>query len=157
MVILTVIKEELLACKIAFGIGPDTRENRRVGGYRCWHTTVADSEGASIAVVLSMVGEARNVPCANACERLLASYDARLCILVGIAAGLKTKVKAGDCVAASYVLDYEGARRETEDRKRPRPFPVNPLVRHDLDYFDPASEGWHEDLRACLATVASRP
>jgi nucleoside phosphorylase len=151
--IITVIKEELTAAKIAFGIEEDKAEDKRVHGFRYWEATACDASGRNLRVVLTMVGEARNLPCAIACARLFDAYKVGACILVGIAAGLAGKVSLGDVVAAKLVLDYEGARMEPKGpAKRPQPYPLETGISRDLVHFDPKRE-WQTHFAQCLSRL----
>jgi nucleoside phosphorylase len=146
--IITVIQEELIAAKIAFGIDLERKENRIENGLRFWETTAMnESSQEDLKVVLTMIGKAGNVECAVACSRLFQTYEVGLCVLVGIAAGLKTKVNFGDVVSAELVLDYEGARLEPEGaKKRPTAYPLQKAIERDMNYFNPRFRGWHEEF-----------
>lgn len=148
--IITIIPEELRAAKVAFGVDLTKNEDRRGNGLRFWETvTQNNASREDLNVVISMIGKARNVECAVACSRVFQTYDVGLCVLVGIAAGLKTKVKLGDIVAAELVLDYEGARAEPDGlKKRPVPYPLNKVIERDMNYFEPKFKGWYEDFKA---------
>ena len=153
--IVTVIKEELLATQLVFGIDPERREDREVNGLRYWEVQLpSDVTQHDQKVVVTMVGEARNVPCAIACDRLFNTYQVDAAILVGIAAGLKTKVSHGDVVAADLVLDYEGARLEPDTaKKRPTPYPLETRIFRNLHHFAPIRQGWHDALQPMLARL----
>jgi nucleoside phosphorylase len=150
--IVTIIPEELKAAKIAFGIDTNRLEDRRERGLRFWNTTIQNkSSREDLSIILTMVGKARNVECAVACSRVFQTYDVGLCVLVGIAAGLKSKVKIGDVVSPDLVLDYEGARIEQDGlKKRPLPFPLNKIIERDLNYFEPKFGSWYRDFSECV-------
>ena len=140
--VVTVIHEELDATKIAFGILRD-HEDRRVHGYRFWRTKIPTSRGKDLRVVVTMVCESRNLPCALACERLFSAYDVDTCVLVGIAAGIPDKVGLGDVITAKSIIDYEGARLEPGAKKiRPQQYQLDPVISRDLMFFRPRDE-WH--------------
>jgi len=146
--ILTAIPPELIATKIAFNIPLEIQEDEYVNGLRFWETPLTDSTGGQLDIVLTMIGESGNVSCAAACDRLFNTYDVGLCILVGVAAGLKGKVKLGDVVAADIVLDYENARLESDGaKKRPRQFSPGVQIARDLEYFNPQQHNWYDILR----------
>jgi nucleoside phosphorylase len=137
----------LVAAKIALGIHLEKQEDQHVNGLRFWETLLNDSTGHPVDVVLTMIGESGNVSCAAACDRLFNTYDVGLCILIGIAAGLKNKVKLGDVVAADIVLDYENARLEPDGaKKRPRQFSPDTQIGRDLEYFNPRQHDWYDVL-----------
>lgn len=147
LAIVTIKKPELLASKLAFDIVPiDKKEDKEDKGYRYWETEVPckglDRPGK---VVITMVAQDRNVNCANACHVLFNNYDVKICILVGIGAGLKSKVKIGDIVASESVWDYEGARLEVEGpKKRPDVDNMTRYMSRDIQYFSPKISGWEE-------------
>jgi len=155
--IITILPEELKAAKIAFGIDANRREDRREGGLRFWSTTIQNkSSREDLSIILTMVGKARNVECAVACSRVFQTYDVGLCVLVGIAAGLESKVKIGDVVAPDLVLDYEGARIEPDgSKKRPLPFPLNKIIERDMNYFEPKFGSWYEDFAEGFGTLGA--
>jgi nucleoside phosphorylase len=146
--IITILPEELKATKIAFGIDATRSEDRRERGLRFWNTIIQNgSSREDLKVILTMVGKARNVECAVACSRVFQTFDVGLCVLVGIAAGLESKVKIGDVVAPDLVLDYEGARVESDGpKKRPLPYPLNKIIERDMNYFEPKFGSWYKDF-----------
>ena len=155
--IVTIIKEELAAAKIAFGIKKEM-EDQLVHRFRYWNGTAKDASGKDLRVVVTMVGESRNVPCASACERLFGAYNVGVCILVGIAAGLEDKVALGDVVAAKLVLDYEGARLERKARRiRPQSYPLDPGISRDLFHFSLRLSGTNALSSACRVLSKSKP
>jgi nucleoside phosphorylase len=155
VIIITVLQEELRAVQAAFDISPNTIENRSVDGLRFWETRVANEYiNRDLNVVITMIGQSRNVECAATCSKIFTVYNADLCVLVGIAAGVKDKVKLGDVVVAEEVLDYEGARRETGgDKKRPKPYSLEIEIRRHLGFFNPLQRNWHELLKESLQNI----
>ena len=153
--IITVVPRELTAAKLAFSIPENRREDRYVNGLRYWETAFPSAgSGKELKVVVTMVGEARTLPCAVACGRLFGTYDVGTCILVGIAAGLKEKVKLGDVVAADTILDYEGQRlEEGGPKKRPVSYLLDPQIARDLAHFEPKKHGWMELMGPKLTTL----
>jgi nucleoside phosphorylase len=146
--IVTVKKPELLAAKLAFGIGDTDWENDNLNGLRCWKAVVQTGRNQDdLEVLVTMVGEEGNVSCAAACGRLFSAYDVGLSILTGIAAGVEKKVGLGDVVAANIVLDYEGARLEPGGpARRPKQFGLDVKIGRDLEFFEPQKFGWHEQF-----------
>lgn len=157
--VITVVPPELDAVKIAFGIGFSAKEDNNINGLRFWNTSVEMQEPRTdLSVVLTMIGEAGNVSCAAACDRLFNSYDADLCILVGIAAGLKQKVDLGDVVAADIILDYEKARLEEDgSKKRPVQYSSPLPIARDMNYFSPERFGWRKALERCMPMIQAIP
>ena len=151
--IVTVIPEELLAAKIALSIDPNTNENEYSNGLRFWETSLLCKGDKEIRVILTMVGEARTMPCAIACSRLFHVYAVNCSILVGVAAGLKGKVDLGDVIASDHVIDYEGQRLDpTGPKKRPTTYTPPPQIRRDLMYFSDR-EAWHRHLKESMITL----
>src|ERR1017187_2038872 len=149
----TVIEKELFAAKLALGIRLDSREDHNMNGLRIWKAQLRTANGEkSISIILTMIGEARNVPCAVACGRLFNMYHVGTAILVGIAAGLKGKVGLGDVVAAEdAVLDYEGQRLEEEGvKERPTVYRLGIAIKRDLEHYQPVRTKWHNNFVASL-------
>ena len=145
--IVTVIEAELLAAKLALGIDVVRRENVRSDGIRYWETSLEEAEG-ELKVALTMVGQARTLPCALHCTRVFDVYDVELCVLIGIAGGVKDKVAVGDVVVATeMVLDYEGQRLEEDGpQKRWTPYPLRGTIKRDIGHFNPARADWRTQL-----------
>jgi len=143
--ILTVKRRELDAARIALGISLTQEEDKfHPSGYRYWEVRrFGKRQRQDINFVLTMVGLDRRINCANACRTLFENYDVGICILVGIAAGVKDKVNLGDVIVAKAVWDYEGTRIEPEGPMK-RPDVLNPRLRllRDLEYYDPSQTGW---------------
>jgi len=112
--IITVVRPELRA--VLSSLGRNTADldlaDKRSDGFLYWFADVDRYHGPPLSVVVTLVGEPRNVPCAIAVEHVLGDYDVDLLMLVGIAAGPREKVKLGDAVAAERVYDYEHVRLE---------------------------------------------
>ena len=150
---IAILKEELVALKTALGISIDKAEDYSVRGMRCWRAQLTSSTQVDpINVVVTMVGAARTLECAAAMSTFFTHHMAGLCILVGIAAGLKKKTTIGDVVAAyDMVLDYEGQRLEPAGpKKRPKPYPLHPLIKRDLEYFSPVRTDWLSQFQSML-------
>lgn len=153
--IVTILREEVDAALAAFGVAHGTDESRNVRGLRFWALPPIDrGQRRPLHAVVMLVGEARTVPCAIACERLFSLYSVRACLLVGIAAGVKSRVQVGDVVAATQILDYEGQRLEPGGAKRrPLSYPVGLEMRRDLSSFSPRA-AWISCFRECLESLA---
>jgi nucleoside phosphorylase len=141
--VVTVIQEELEATKIIFGLGLNVRETRASNTLRYYETEVSNEIGEGLKVVITMVGEPHNTPCASACAELFQHYDPKLCVLVGIAAGLEGLVELGDVVGATQIIDYESARLEPGVRRQqPTPYSLEPRIRRDFLHFNPLRGAW---------------
>jgi nucleoside phosphorylase len=129
LAIVTVIGPELKALLRILGKLPTAMADQKSGDYSYWFAKVARPNNTSLDIVLTVVAEQRNVPCALAVDHILADFDARLIMLIGIAGGVYGKVNLGDVVYALQVYDYEGCRLEMVKYlwflhkliKRPRP------------------------------------
>ena len=154
---IAIIKEELYSLKTALGIPLDKDPDYTCNGMRFWKWKLqVTTQRQPINVIVTMVGAARNLECAAAMGTLFSRHVVELCVLVGIAAGLKTKTSIGDVVVAyDMVLDYEGQRLEpTGPKKRPKPYPLNALIKRDLEYFDPILAGWQSQFTSALSTLS---
>lgn len=154
---IAIIKEELNSLKAALGIPLDKKENYTSNGMRFWKTKLqVTTQQQPINIIVTMIGAARNLECAAAMSTVFSRHFVGLCVLVGIAAGLKTKTKIGDVVVAyDMVLDYEGQRLEADGaKKRPKSYPLNAIIKRDLEYFDPIPAGWHSLFGNTLSVLS---
>jgi len=110
--IVTMIQAELHAVLRVLGRRPEDEPDDRRGSVNFWFAEVQTSSGGVLSVVVTMVGEPRNVPCANVVGRLVSVFEIDLLALVGVAAGIRKKTTLGDVVYADRVYDYEHVRRE---------------------------------------------
>lgn len=135
--IITVIDTELEATLRIFEAGaPSYRD----GEFEYWFSEIDGYNDSHLSIVISNVGQARNVPCAIAVDHLLSHFPSDLMMLIGIAAGPPAKVKLGDVVVAHRVYDYEHVRAEILQKKKvksPRPLflELDPATRLDLNKF----------------------
>jgi nucleoside phosphorylase len=146
--IVTVIGAELRGVLTVLGRPLDAEPDERSGEFSYWFAEIQRPHQDALRVVVTMIAEARNVPCAIAVEHLLNDYDLDVVILVGIAAGPREKVKLGDVVYADQVYDYEEYRLELMRvlgfvtnirRARPRPqyISTRKQIKVALERFDP--------------------
>lgn len=143
--VLTVIAPELGAARAALGLGNQHKE-KTDDGTAYWRGTV-DSEvlGRPLQVVLTCIASAGNPTSAGATTRLLERYRPRAVILMGIAAGIRGKVRIGDVVLSERVVAYEPAAlvRDAHGRARQR--------RPDIDGLP------HEMLQDVTAYLSEPP
>lgn len=137
--IITVLKVELDAALEAFGSVYDASID--LDGFKYWFCELERSNGSPLSLVISYVGEARNVPCAIAVDHMLSRFSLGLMMLIGIAAGPREKVTIGDVIIADRVYDYEHVRaeiREGQKVERQRPLYVETprFVKENLNAFD---------------------
>lgn len=122
--VLTVIPAELQATRKVLGISEEQRVKMEDGTIY-YHGTVATRFSSSpYRVVLACIGGAGN-PGAAAAARDVINYCNPLALfLVGIAAGIRGKVKIGDVVFSERVVAYEPAALVADGdghREEPRP------------------------------------
>lgn len=140
--ILTVIPPELSAVREALGMRE--RPEKLGSGTNVWSGSIKSTRaGRSFSVVMACVGGAGNADAASATTELLMSYAPRFAVLVGIAAGLRDKLKIGNVVLSERVVAYEGAAQEP-DRDSPRPDIIRPD--HSVE----------QDIAAYLASYRER-
>jgi nucleoside phosphorylase len=138
--ILTVIQPELIAVREALGITEEARFEDDAGtiSYRGRvHSTLA---GRDYEVVLTCIGRAGNADSASMAQAVISRYHPQAVLLVGIAAGMRGKVRIGDVVLSERVVAYEpaavvrtpegGSRQEPRPDSRPIPDRMNQAVTH---------------------------
>ncbi|MCX6827761.1 MAG: hypothetical protein NT002_00515 [candidate division Zixibacteria bacterium] len=128
--IVTVKECERAAVLLVFGDSPTRAADRIEGNLHLWESKVARTKQSSLRIVTTLIADPGNVSCAVATQGLISTYNAKLILLVGIAAGPQEKVKLGDVVCPDRVYDYEHVRLEVAElfglkllvpRLRPRP------------------------------------
>lgn len=108
----------------------------------------------TIRVVLLMIGRERNVPSCNATRTLLQAYRPTLCLLVGMAAGVRSRTSLGEVVIASSIVDYEGRRIEQRrSRRRPEEYRISPALEDVVAQFVASDENWRADAMQRLGQV----
>jgi nucleoside phosphorylase len=122
--ILTVIPVELEAVCLALGIG-DAVPTKADDGTNDFYATVR-SEFAfrDYRVVLACIGGAGNPGAAVVAASLIARHRPRVLLLMGIAAGVRGKIRIGDVVLSDRVVAYEPAalvRAGGDSAMQPRP------------------------------------
>lgn len=107
--VLTVIQPELFAALDALGIGSDAYDKDEAG--TIYYRGVVRSARArrDYRVVLSCIGAAGNYDAAAAARDIVAWCKPAAVLLVGIAAGIRGKLKIGDVVLSDRVVAYEPA------------------------------------------------
>lgn len=143
--LITIIEPEFLALSHALNFDFRKHEDENLNGIKIWKTFLENKpSGHKISLILSMIGEPRNVPCAVACQRIFSEFDIGLSILIGIAGGLKDKVNLADVVVAKSILDYEHKRLEPDliEKIRPDQFPIDVNLNRDISYFFRFVKNW---------------
>jgi nucleoside phosphorylase len=147
VVILTVIPIELEAALRVLRIEPDHRAKDLSG--TIYYRGVMHSERAQrgYAIALTCMGIAGNPTAAAATARAIAKYHPRIVILMGIAAGVRGKVKIGEVVLSERVVAYEPAALvESENGMKEEPRPDIDRVSHTI-LQDLASYGRPDSAR----------
>ncbi len=125
VVILTVIPAELDAARRVLQIDDAGRE-KAPGDGTVYFRGVVRSELANrdYTVVLTCIGGAGNPGAAAATASAIALYHPRAVLLMGIAAGLRDKIRIGEVVLSDRVVAYEPAalvRTAAGTQEQPRP------------------------------------
>lgn len=158
VMIFCVIEEEFNATLAAFGIN-QSRKNYTVTvtGHKFYRLLIQSRNCKELTVWIGLIGEARNVVCANFCRDIFEKFEVkRCCILVGIAGGNKEKVKLGDVVAAEEVIDIEGGRVETRVTKpRHKSFTLSTTIQPLIQGFAPHRWGWLDDREKGLQLLSN--
>lgn len=130
VVIVTVISVERTAALKAFGIDLESAERSGafvdVRGRKCFAAQIPLGERVrgkrNLKIYITMVGEPRNVPCANVCRDLMEEIDVDLFLLVGIGGGNRAlQINQGDVIGASSVFYIEGGKKKKVPRVRLAP------------------------------------
>lgn len=102
--IITVIQVELQAIKVALGISNQARvRNDGVIYYEAKvYSRLLNRE---LSVIVTCIGEPSQASASARTERVIADYDPALIILVGIAAGMRDKLRIGDVIVPKTVVD----------------------------------------------------
>ncbi|HKZ39495.1 MAG TPA: hypothetical protein VJ044_00955, partial [Candidatus Hodarchaeales archaeon] len=114
VVIVTVIPQEFEAALKAFGV-PKARIDFPYREGKYFRVNLGRQNNSDIVVYITMIGEPRNLPCANVCRDIFEIFELKklgACILVGISGGNKQKVKLGDVVGSHQLFDIEGGKSE---------------------------------------------
>ena len=139
--IVTVIPEELDWVRQALGIPIDGRIKVRSGLVYYFGDVPTPFAPRPYRVALVCVGEAGTAECASTTTALIHKCRPRLVILVGIAAGVRKKVKIGSVVISERVWGYEkevlSTGRKGQLKRVPRPS-VHPLpfrIQQDVNSY----------------------
>jgi len=157
VIIFCIIEEEFNAILAAFGVDRDKLGSRSYFfGHRFHRVALKTRNCGMLSVWIALVGEARNVVCAQFCRDVFERFQiTTCCILVGIAAGNREKLRYGDVATAHTVFDVEGERVEPTIKKpRLRPYPLIPQTwRQVLTTFNPDRYEWLKEREAGLAKL----
>lgn len=145
---------ELLGAKLALGLGLEQKEDREFSGFRFWELDIPHSDGFVQNVVLTMTGAAGPESCANTCRVVAEQYEVGVFLLVGMAAGVRGKVRLGDVVAGVVAIDIETGRLEESGFvKGPDVFRIDPVLRRHINFFETLKGKWFEGLEEALGEL----
>lgn len=118
--IVTVINEERKAARKVFGVD-QAQPSFDIDGRNFYATTIPLAErefgNREISAYLTMVGEPRNVPCANVCRDIIDKLNVDLLLLCGIAGGNRErKILLSQVVAPYSVFYVEGGKSQIHTR-----------------------------------------
>jgi nucleoside phosphorylase len=137
--ILTVIQPELEAAKAALGLTDVHRVKLPDTGSVYWLTKVFSRRtNRDYTVALGCIANAGNYDSAAAASEAVFAFSPRCMLLVGIAAGIKGKVKLGQVVLSERIVAYELASLElnkdgmTTEVRRPEITRVGHSIHQDL-------------------------
>lgn len=136
--ILTIKDNELAGAKCAFDI-PDEQSPISYGqGLMAYHVTRED-----ISYAIAMTGTAGNVESAIVLGGLVNALRPRAAALIGMAAGVRGKVKLGDVVVAETVFAYEFKKMQaTGPVYMPKSYAPREAAIRSAEAFVLANRGW---------------
>lgn len=150
--IITVLGVELKSVLRSLSHPNIEKEDMSIDNIPYWFAELNRDDGPQLSVVVTIVAEVGNIPCAIACAHLLNNFNIDLFMLVGIAAGPREKVSLGDVVFAEQVLDYEHVRLEMslitfyfnnilykiglKELPRPRYFDIEKKLKNAFERYD---------------------
>jgi nucleoside phosphorylase len=123
-VILTVIPAELEAARRVLQIADDDRDKDEDGTIYLGGSVHSAIAGRVYSIALACIGSAGNPGAAAATTHAIRTYRPRAVLLMGIAAGLRGKIKIGHVVLSERVVAYEPAALVRSDNgtvEQPRP------------------------------------
>lgn len=124
VVILTVIPAELDAARRVLQIDDLDREKDTDGTMYFRGAVRSELSDRDYAIALGCIGGAGNPGAAAAAASAIATFHPRVVLLMGIAAGLRDKVRIGEVVLSDRVVAYEPAalvRTTSGAKEQPRP------------------------------------
>jgi nucleoside phosphorylase len=124
VVVLTVIPAELEAARRVLRIDDGSREKAPDGTVYFRGAVRSELVHRDYAIALTCIGSAGNPGAAAATAGAIARYQPRAVLLMGIAAGIRDKVRIGEVVLSDRVVAYEPAalmRTASGTTEQPRP------------------------------------
>ncbi|MDD1150249.1 purine phosphorylase [Pseudomonas sp. TNT2022 ID357] len=108
VLVLTALPVELAAAKHALGIDEDDYGFQSEHGIHVWRVKVEGRNGPLTCVVASFNG-AGNSQASAVTSMLISELRPHAVFMMGIAAGMRSKLKLGDVILSERVVAYEGA------------------------------------------------
>jgi nucleoside phosphorylase len=137
VLILTALDVELAAAKHAFGIAEDAEHSITENGIHIWKAPVTGRGGKKISCVVACFASAGNVDAASLTTMLLGELRPNNVLMLGIAAGLRSKCALGEVVLGERIVAYEGAAFVEGGKVEARPeiTRINMRVRQDVSSY----------------------
>lgn len=108
VLVLTALPVELAAAKHALGIDDDDYGMQSKHGIHAWRVKVEGRNGPLTCLVASFNG-AGNSQASAVTSMLISEFRPHAVFMMGIAAGMRGKLKLGDVIVSERVVSYEGA------------------------------------------------
>lgn len=146
VVVLTVIPIELQAARAALGLGEASYRTFPGGTHYYTGTFESQRLGHRCSVALGCIGMAGNIGAAGATADAIRVFRPQVLLLMGIAAGMRGKIKIGEVVFSERVVGYESAALvagpEGSQALQPRPTMPEPSHRliQDVTFYNPQAE-----------------
>ncbi|MBX6685904.1 purine phosphorylase [Pseudomonas aeruginosa] len=132
VLVLTALPVELAAAKHALGIDEDDYGIQTKHGIHAWRVKVEGRNGPLTCLVASFNG-AGNTQASAVTSMLISEYRPHAVFMMGIAAGMRSKLKLGDVIMSERVVAYEGAAALSNGVLIARPDMAKPEFRTQQD------------------------
>jgi len=132
VLVLTALPVELAAAKRALGIDENDHGTQSEYGIHTWRAKVEGRNGPLTCLVASF-NNAGNTQASAVTSMLISEYRPLAVFMMGIAAGMRTKLKLGDVIMSERVVAYEGAAALSEGVMVARPDMARPEFRTQQD------------------------
>jgi nucleoside phosphorylase len=148
------LAKELNPSLHVFDLDPLKREDRNLDGHKVYYAKIPRRHGRDLHAAITVVTKQRNIPSALATTAFILKLNPAAIFLSGIGAGVKDKVRLGDVVVSTRVIDIAGGRAEPDKIKsRDNPFtPPSPMDKY-VDYFNPERKSWRDGVIESLARI----
>lgn len=160
--ILTVIPPELAAAKEALGLRASVK--RDVNDTIYWHGVVrSELRGCDYSVVLAGIGWAGNPSASALATQMIERFKPGVVLLMGIAAGMRGKVRIGDVVLSERVVAYEPAALNVgkdgtrEVQNRPDITRVSHGLQQDVLHYQPDTKRLKERFERLQGVFPAPP